>query len=82
MGRYTVALRPVAAWFQIPKWFKFQGARRWLAAAEQPPAGSVLELACPETADDTPWGLASEQRPPSRTGILRLRRKRVNVGEG
>jgi hypothetical protein len=61
MGRYAVALRPVAAWFQILKWFKFQGARRWLAAVEQPPADSVLELARPEMAGDTPWGLASEQ---------------------
>jgi hypothetical protein len=52
-----VALRPVAAWVQNPKWFKFQGAGRRLVAAEQPKAGSVLEPACPETADDTPRSL-------------------------
>jgi hypothetical protein len=51
MGRYAVALRLVAAWVQTPKRFKFQGARRRLAAAEQPRAGSVLEPARPETAD-------------------------------
>jgi hypothetical protein len=33
------------------KRFKFQGARRRLAAVEQPRAGSVLELARPEMAD-------------------------------
>jgi hypothetical protein len=32
------------------KRLKFQGAGRWLAVAEQPRAGSVLELARPETA--------------------------------
>jgi hypothetical protein len=54
-----VPLRLVTAWDQIPEWFKFQGARRWLAAAEQPPASLVLEPACPEMAGDTPWGLTS-----------------------
>jgi hypothetical protein len=59
IGRYTAALRPVAAWVQDPKRFKFRGAGRRLAAAEQPKAGSVLEPARPEMADDTPQGLTS-----------------------
>jgi hypothetical protein len=67
MGRYTATFRPVAAWVQILKRFKFQGARHQLAAAEQPPVGSVLEPARLETAGDTPWGLTLERRPPSRT---------------
>jgi hypothetical protein len=37
----------------------FQGARRRLAAAEQPRAGLVLEPAHPETAGDTPQDLTS-----------------------
>jgi hypothetical protein len=59
MGRYTAAFRPVAAWVQISKWFKFQEARHRLAAVEQPKAGSILELACPEIADNTPQDLTS-----------------------
>jgi hypothetical protein len=51
MGRYATALRLVAAWVQTSKRSKFQGARRRLAAAEQPRASSVLEPTCPETAD-------------------------------
>jgi hypothetical protein len=58
IGSYTVALRPVLAWVQDPKRFKFQGARRRLAAAEQPKAGSILEPARPETAGDIPRDLA------------------------
>jgi hypothetical protein len=58
-GRYTAALRPVTAWVQDPKWFKFRGAGRRLAAAEQPKDGLILELARLETADDTPQGLTS-----------------------
>jgi hypothetical protein len=46
-------------WVQISKWFKFQEARRRLAAAEQPRAGSILESACPETANNTPQDLTS-----------------------
>jgi hypothetical protein len=76
-----VALRPVAAWVQIRKRFKFQGDGRQLAATELRLAGTVLEPARPETAGETPWGLASEQRPPNRTRILGLRQKRVNFGE-
>jgi hypothetical protein len=55
---YTAALRPVAAWVQTPKRFKFRGAGRRLAATEQPKAGPVLEPARPETAGDTPRDLA------------------------
>jgi hypothetical protein len=36
---------------------KFQGAGCWLAAGEQPRAGSALEPARPETASNTPWDL-------------------------
>jgi hypothetical protein len=50
MGCYTATFRPVAAWVQTLKWFKFQGARRRLAATEQPIASSVLELVRLETA--------------------------------
>jgi hypothetical protein len=50
MGCYALAFRPVAAWVHTSKWFKFRGARRRLAAAEQPRAGSVLEPVRPETA--------------------------------
>jgi hypothetical protein len=50
MGHYAATFRPVAAWVQTSKWFKFQGARRRLVAAEQPRAGSVLDPVCPETA--------------------------------
>jgi hypothetical protein len=50
MGRYAAAFRPVAAWVQTLKWFKFRGARRRLAAAEQPRVGSVLEPVRPKTA--------------------------------
>jgi hypothetical protein len=39
---------------QDPKRFKFRGAGRRLAAAEQPEAGSILEPARPEMADDIP----------------------------
>jgi hypothetical protein len=53
-GRYTMALSPVVAWVQDQKRFKFRGAGRRLAAAEQPKVGSILEPARPETADDTP----------------------------
>jgi hypothetical protein len=48
---------PAAAWDQNPKWFKFRGAGRRLAAAEQPRAGRILELACSETADSAPQNL-------------------------
>jgi hypothetical protein len=58
-GRYAAALRPVAAWVQDPKRFKFRGAGRRLAAAEQPKARSILEPARSETVDDTPRGLTS-----------------------
>jgi hypothetical protein len=58
-GRYTAALGPVAAWVQTPKQFKFRGARRRLAAAEQPKAGPALEPAHPEMAGDTPRSLTS-----------------------
>jgi hypothetical protein len=57
--RYATAFRPVAAWVQDPKRFKFRGAGRRLAAAEQPKAGLDLEPACPETAGDTLQGLTS-----------------------
>jgi hypothetical protein len=50
MGHYAAVFWPVAAWLQTSKWFKFQGARRRLAAAEQPRAGSVLEPVRPKTA--------------------------------
>jgi hypothetical protein len=59
MGRYAAAFRPVAAWVQTPKRFKFQGARRRLEAAEQPRAGLVLEPGHPETAGDTPQDFTS-----------------------
>jgi hypothetical protein len=58
-GRYTATLGPVAAWVQTPKQFKFRGARRRPAAAEQPKAGPALEPARPEMAGDTPWSLTS-----------------------
>jgi hypothetical protein len=51
---YATALRPVTAWAQIPKRFKFQGAGRRLAVVEQPKAEPDLEPAHPETAGDTP----------------------------
>jgi hypothetical protein len=59
MGRYAAASRPVGAWVQTPNWLKFQGARRRLAAAEQPRAGSVLEPAHPETMGRALPGLTS-----------------------
>jgi hypothetical protein len=59
MGCYAAAFRPVVAWVQTPKRFKFQGARRWLAATKQPRAGSVLEPACLETAGRALPGLTS-----------------------
>jgi hypothetical protein len=59
IGRYAAALRPVAAWAQTPKRFKFRGAGRRLAAAKQPKAGPVLEPARPEKAGDTPQSLTS-----------------------
>jgi hypothetical protein len=58
MGRYTATFRLVAAWVRTPKWFKSQGARRRLAAAEQPKARPVPEPTCPEMAGDTPRDLA------------------------
>jgi hypothetical protein len=57
-GRYAAVSRPVAAWVQDPKRFKFRRAGRRLAAAEQPKAGPVLEPARPETAGSTPRDLA------------------------
>jgi hypothetical protein len=54
-----VALRPVAAWVQTPKRFKFRGAGRRLVAAEQPKARSILEPARPEMDGDTPRILTS-----------------------
>jgi hypothetical protein len=54
MGRYAAAFRPVAAWVQNSKWFKFRGA-----AAEQPRAGLVLEPVRPETAGRALPGLTS-----------------------
>jgi hypothetical protein len=53
-----VALRPVAAWVQDLKRFKFRGAGRRLVAAEQPKAESILEPARPKTAGDIPRHLA------------------------
>jgi hypothetical protein len=45
--------------FQTPKWFKFRGARRRLAAAEQLKAGLAQKPARLEAAGDAPWGLTS-----------------------
>jgi hypothetical protein len=59
MGSYAVASRPVAAWVQTPKRFKFRGARHRLAAVEQPIAGLVLESARPEMAGRALRGLTS-----------------------
>jgi hypothetical protein len=58
MGHYTAALKPVAAWVQTPKRFKFRGAGHRQAAVEQPNVGPVLEPARPEAADGTPRDLA------------------------
>jgi hypothetical protein len=44
---------------QVFERFKFQGARRWLVAAEQPRAGSVLEPLRPEMAGEVLQNLAS-----------------------
>jgi hypothetical protein len=60
MGRYAAALRLVIAWVRTSKQFKFRGARRRPAAAEQPRAGSVLEPVRPETVGRTVPGLDSE----------------------
>jgi hypothetical protein len=58
-GGYAAAHGPVAAWIQDLKRFKFRGAGRRLAVAEQPKAGSILEPARPETAGDTSRDLTS-----------------------
>jgi hypothetical protein len=42
-----------------PQEIKSQGVGRQLVALRQPPAGSVLEPACPEMAGDTPWSSTS-----------------------
>jgi hypothetical protein len=57
MRHYAAAFKPVAVWVQTTRWFKTRGAGRQLAAMRQPPAGSVLEPAHLETADDTPQDL-------------------------
>jgi hypothetical protein len=61
---------------------KFRGARRQLAATEQPQAGSVLEPAHPETAGRILRDLTSRSttfKPDEK--ILGLQRMRVNFGE-
>jgi hypothetical protein len=58
MGRDAAARRQVAPRFKLQE-NKSRGAGRQLVAMKQPPAGSVLEPAHPETAGDTPRSLTS-----------------------
>jgi hypothetical protein len=59
MGRDAVAHRQVAPRSK-PRENKSRGAGHQLAAMRQPPAGSVLEPAHPETVGDTPRDLTSK----------------------
>jgi hypothetical protein len=58
MGSDATARRQVAPRSK-PQESKSQGDGRQQAAARQPPAGSVLEPACPEAAGDTSRSLTS-----------------------
>jgi hypothetical protein len=55
-NRWDATLRRADKWRLCPnpRENKSRGAGHQLAAMRQPPAGSVLEPACPETAGDTP----------------------------
>jgi hypothetical protein len=58
IGRDAAAHGQVARWCR-PRESKSRGVEHQQAAAWQPPTGSVLEPACPETTGDTPRSLTS-----------------------